>query len=124
MKLGVQSVKLEIAHRLGRFKSGSNRRLKAIFASYADKQKVLKRAYKLKGSDVSISEDFSEEVRRKRKFLWQFAKSREQSGDKISLRYDTLIINGEKYLFDDNTNEVVPIVGDKASATKEVVPVE
>lgn len=62
---------------------------------------------KLKGTPISISEDFSETMRRKRKHLWEYAKSQRQDGDKVRLRHDILTINGTKYTYDEVTGQVI-----------------
>ncbi|KAH7979630.1 hypothetical protein HPB49_010219 [Dermacentor silvarum] len=108
-KLGIQSVSIERAHRLGKFQPGKCRPLIAKFTLFKEKQQILSNAKKLKGSNISVSEDFSKTVRMKRKFLWEYAKSRKEESDKVSLRYDTLIMNGQKYMYDDGVKQVVPL---------------
>lgn len=110
-KLGMQSISIQRAHRLGKFQSGKSRPLIANFTLCKENKQILHRAKKLKGSDVSISENFSKTVRTKRKFLRQYAQSRKVEGDKMSLRYDTLTMNGQKYVYDDGAKQVVPTTG-------------
>ncbi|KAM7293313.1 uncharacterized protein ISCGN_026443 [Ixodes scapularis] len=107
-RLGLAAVVMERAHRLGKFQNGKNRALIAKFTSFKEKKLILRNARKLKGTPFSISEDFSQVVRSTRKRLWDFAKSRRKDGDKVNLRYDTLLLNGTKYVYDDETNQVVP----------------
>lgn len=108
-KLGLRNLSIGRAHRLGRFQSGKNRPLIASFTLYKEKQLILENARKLKNSQLAISEDFSNEVRAKRKQLWDFAKSRRKDGDKVSLQYDTLLFNGTKYVYNSELNQVVSL---------------
>lgn len=108
-KLGLRNLSIGRAMRLGRFQSGKNRPLIASFTLYKEKQLILENARKLKNSQLAISEDFSNEVRAKRKQLWDFAKSRRKDGDKVSLQYDTLLFNGTKYVYNSELNQVVSL---------------
>lgn len=105
--LGIYAVTLEQAHRLGRFQVGKNRPLIAKFTRFKEKQRVLISAKKLKGTKISLSEDYSESVRRKNKFLWDFVQSRKKEGDKYSLKRDVLWFNHTKYIYDEDVNQVV-----------------
>lgn len=57
--LKVGHVEIERAHRLGKFNTEKQRSIIAKFNTDKDKQKVLLAAKKLKGTAISISEDFS-----------------------------------------------------------------
>lgn len=105
--LGLPPVKIERAHRLGRYQNNKPRPLIAMFSTYKDKQSILANAKKLKGSHISISEDFSEAVRRKRKFLWEFGKTNASDGVRANLKYDKLILNGQIYVYDESSGQVV-----------------
>nr|XP_037276086.1 uncharacterized protein LOC119169097 [Rhipicephalus microplus] len=107
-KLGIPTIGIERAHRLGRFRAGRSRPIIAKFSSFKEKQQVLGNARKLKGTTTSISEDFSEAVRKKRKILWEYAKAQKQDGAKAMLRYDYLLLNGQKFVCDDATMHVTP----------------
>lgn len=85
---------------------------------YRDKTQILSNCYKLKGSSFSIGEDFSWRVRNIRKKLWNYAKARKESGDKVSLSYDKLRINDDLYRWDDETNDVALIQTHSATSSK------
>lgn len=100
-RLGLTPVQIERAHRLGRSQANKPRPLIAMFSMFKDKQAILANARKLKGSNISISEDFSEAVRRKRKFLWEFGKRNALDGARVNLKYDKLFLNGQAYVYDE-----------------------
>lgn len=105
--LSVDDVHIERAHRLGIFRPGNCRPIIVNFATYKGKECVLTNAKKLKGSPISISEDFSEPIRMKRKQLWEYAKKVRKDTDKVNLRYDALYINKTKYIYDEPSGEVL-----------------
>lgn len=104
--LSVDDVEIERAHRLGKFRPGNCRPVIVNFATYKAKERILTNAKKLKGSCISISEDFSESIRMKRKQLWEYAKKVRKETDKVNLRYDALYINKTKYIYDEPSGEV------------------
>lgn len=106
-KLGITPETIQRAHRIGKFRPGKIRALIANFASFKEKQDILLSAKKLKGTNISLSEDFSQEVRNKRRPLLNFAKSRKNDDTKVNLRYDTLYLDKVKYIYDDTLNQVV-----------------
>lgn len=106
-KLGITPKNIQRAHRIGKFRPGKIRPLIANFASFKEKQDILLNAKKLKGTDISLSEDFSQEVRSKRRHLWEFAKSHRHDDTKVNLRKDTLYFDKVKYVYDEATNQVV-----------------
>lgn len=106
-KLGVGPVQIERTHRLGKYRVGKTRPLIANFAFYKQKHDVLVNAKKLKGTEISISEDFSQTVRTKRKMLWEFAQNHRTDGSNVKLRYDVLYLNDVKYEYDESLKQVV-----------------
>lgn len=106
-KLGVKPTTIERAHRIGKFQADKTRPIIANFASFKEKQTILGNAKHLKGTRISLSEDFSDVVRRKRRHLWEFAKSRKTDDTRVRLRHDVLYLNDVKYVFDDDTSQVV-----------------
>ncbi|KAM7298388.1 uncharacterized protein ISCGN_018984 [Ixodes scapularis] len=106
-RLGLEPVQIERAHRLGRYSIGKARPLIANFALFKEKQTILSNAKKLKGTTISISEDFSEAVRRKRKQLWDFAKDHRNDNTRVNLRYDALYLNDTRYIYDEALGQVV-----------------
>lgn len=61
-------------------------------------------ANKLKGTEVSIQNDYSKETLRKRKLLWESAKNEKLQGKKVALVHDKLRVDKEKFVSDDITN--------------------
>lgn len=97
--LTCNNITIERAHRSGKFTGNRPRPVIASFASFKDKQAVLSNAKKLKGSKISISEDFSAGVRLKRKRLLEYSKANKKENDKICLKFDSLYLNGVRYIF-------------------------
>lgn len=73
------------------------------YVSFKEKQRVLAAARKLKGTDYSISEDYSEKVRLERKKLLQFA--RERGGD-FKLNFNKLKIGTQVFRYDAASDSV------------------
>lgn len=107
--LQIGPITIERIHRLGRASDKKNRPVILKLLDSRDKAKVFKNCYKLKGTDISISEDFSPRVRDIRKKLWNSARANKDAGDKVTLSYDKLIINKETYIWNDEKNDKVPI---------------
>ncbi|XP_065286334.1 uncharacterized protein [Dermacentor albipictus] len=116
--LEVEDVTIERIHRLGRPAAKKTRPVILKLLDYRDKTQILSNCYKLKGSSFSIGEDFSWRVRNIRKKLWNYAKARKESGDKVSLSYDKLRINDDLYRWDDETNDVALIQTHSAISSK------
>lgn len=101
-KLGVCCSSVARIHRLG--KASSNRPVILYFQNYLEKQEVLRKSGKLKGSRIFLQNDFSVETRRKRKNLWQSAKTDKENGKKVSLVNDRLRIDNSFYVWSDASN--------------------
>lgn len=56
---------------------------------------------KLKGSEVSISHDYSQATQRIRNKLWQSGLQDKRTGDKMQLVHDKLFLNNDVYGWDD-----------------------
>lgn len=108
--LKMNPVSIERAHRLGKPNSEKKRPIICKLLDYRDKESVLKNCRRLKGSNISIGEDFSVRVRDIRRKLWNSAKANKESGDKVFLVYDKLKINKVLYRWDDATNDKVPLL--------------
>lgn len=104
LQLSKTSRHFERVHRLGKYTEGKNRPIIAKFALFKDKQEVLSSARKLKGTGLSISEDFSFTTRQIRKKLYDFAKAQ---NTKFYLAVDTLRMDKKTYVVDSITNQVV-----------------
>ncbi|CAG2191257.1 unnamed protein product [Mytilus edulis] len=69
----------------------------ARFTSRRDLEYVLKCAYRLKGTDYGIKEQFPKEIELKRKELYPILKQAKKDNNKAVLVRDRLYINGELY---------------------------
>ena len=83
--------------RVHRVNSRPDSPLIACFTFYKDKLEILKAKTRLKGSRIFIGEDFSLGVRQTRKKLAAIMKEKRNAGHKVSMIYDHLIIDGEKF---------------------------
>lgn len=106
-KLQINPQTIARAHRIGKFNPERKRPLIVNFASFKEKEAILTSAKMLKNTGISLSEDFSEQVRRKRKLLWEFAKTNKQADTRVNLRLDVLYLDKVKYVVDEKTNQVV-----------------
>lgn len=88
-------------HRLGRKEGLKIRPVILHFGDYEEKMTVLKNCNRLKGSKISVQQDFSKETLRTRKLLWESAMPNKRNGDKVFLVRDRLHINGDIYSWDD-----------------------
>lgn len=93
------------AHRVGTLHRDKARPIIVKFANYKTKEKVLSAKTKLKGSDITISEDFSPATRHARKILVDFAK-RSAPDEKFKLRYNKLTLNNKCYEYCEVSGEV------------------
>ncbi|CAN7984287.1 unnamed protein product [Ixodes pacificus] len=108
-KLEVTINTIERIHRLGKPRRGFQRPVILKLMDYREKQVILQNARKLKGTNISIGEDFSFRVRSIRKLLWGSSQSNREKGDKVYLSYDKLKINGEVYIWDHQKNDKVKL---------------
>lgn len=108
--LGLKDISIERAHRIGAYKNGKTRPIVACFSSWKMRESVMHNATKFKGTDYSVSEDFSQAVQEKRRKLWNYAKEMKQNKDsRVYLNYDKLVIDGESFIWHSEKNEPVPV---------------
>lgn len=105
-KLDVQCKSIGRIHRLGR--PGKKRPVIIYFQDYNEKQQILKNAYKLKGTVISL-QNYSHTTLKKRKLLWDSAKLEKQQGKKVSLKDDKLRVNDDTFIWDDTQNARINI---------------
>lgn len=97
---------IERAHRLGHHTNGRCRPLIVKLTFFKTKEVILSNGRKLKGTVFSIGEDFSRPVQNARKQLVTFAKNKAVP---FSLRYKTLFIGKQRYMFDELSQTVKEI---------------
>lgn len=68
--------------------------------SHREKELIFQNARKLKGTNISIGEDFSRRVQNIRKDLLESVRGNKQNGDKVVLSFDKLKIKDEIYAWD------------------------
>ncbi|XP_070543694.1 uncharacterized protein [Ptychodera flava] len=88
----------------------------ARFRSFKDREKVLRNAFKLKNTNISVSEDFSRRVRRIRSKLWGHRRALLETNKdlKAHLQYDKLVVKGTNckrvFSFNEETALIVWII--------------
>ena len=124
LNLDDSEIKIERAHRLPN--KSSPRPIIVKFSFYKDRETVL-RAYRQKRKDdnnedtsggqtdnelrqrpVRVSEDFPERVTKMRTKLFPFLKSCREAETTAYLRYDTLVVEGQPYIYDEDRGRPVP----------------
>lgn len=106
-KLGISVTGIERCHRLG--KKGGERPRPVILKllDYREKVSIFHNARKLKGSDISISDDYSSHVQELRKKLWASSADDRAANKKVKLSFDKLIIGDKVYRWDESKEERV-----------------
>lgn len=67
-----------------------------------EKAAIFKHCSKLKGSNISISDDYSRDTISKRKSLWESARKCKQKGSKVKLVKDNLWIDSERFYWNED----------------------
>lgn len=68
--------------------------------NFNEKVKVFKNSKKLKGTNKTISDDYSQETLKERKLLWLSAQTDKQNAVKVRLVNDELFINDHAYAWE------------------------
>ncbi|XP_040067972.1 uncharacterized protein LOC120841176, partial [Ixodes scapularis] len=93
-KLNVKINGIDRILRLGRPAHGKTRPVIFRLVNFKDKLNILRNCNKLKNERLSISEDYSKRIQGIRKKLLDSSKSNKLAGDKVTLTYDKIKING------------------------------
>ena len=94
-KLQLESISVEIAHRVGNKEKNNKRTIVVKLASFKDKLKIISEARKLKGTNISINEDYSKETLEIRKEKWKEVKELRKNGTYAILVYGKVVIKGK-----------------------------
>lgn len=105
LQISISKQDIERAHRLGRFQDGKHRPIIVKFARFKDKCSILSAGPKLKGSSISIREDFSARVRLARKKLYAYAK--QNNSDSFKIRFDKLQMDEKQFYYDAQSDAVL-----------------
>lgn len=100
-KLEITVTGIERCHRLGKKTNDKPRPVIIKFLDYREKTNVLSSAFKLKGSTLSLSEDFSKQVRETRRQLWKSSEEERLRGCKTRLVYDKLKVDDVLFAWDE-----------------------
>lgn len=95
LDLDPKSIEVEYAYRKGKFEEQANRPRPVFMRLLClkDKEEILRRGKKLKGTKIFINEDFTDNVRQKQMELRPKLKEARDKGQIAYLRHDQLIIH-------------------------------
>lgn len=102
--LGVDVLSIERIHRVGYPQRERQRPVVLRLNNFVEKNKILSRCQKLRGTDISISEDFSETIREARAKLCKSAAEDKAKGAKVSLVFNKIKLDGKLYAWDTEQN--------------------
>lgn len=92
-KLDIETdVELDRCHRMGKKRGNRPRTLICRFTKFKDKQCVLSNARKLKGTNIYIYEDFSQDTMELRKSLWEQVLEYRRQGKFAYLNYRSVVV--------------------------------
>lgn len=105
-KLQLSEEAITRAHRLGAFVENKCRPIIVQFASFKTKDSIFSQKSKLRGTNISVTQDFCKATRTVRKKLLEFAKA---TGQPFSLKYNKVVIDKKSYVYCSITDRVVEI---------------
>ena len=85
-----EEIQLERAHRLGRKHDQRPRPIVAKFIRYPQRELVRKTASKLKGTSISLGEQFPKEIQERRKQLLPILRREKERGRRVVHRRETI----------------------------------
>ena len=92
LDIDTDGISIERAHRAGKKKDGKQRVIIARFLDFKDKERIMKRANRLKNSGIYINEDYAEETMKKRAELLPLLKQYRAEGKYAVLKYDEIFV--------------------------------
>lgn len=95
--LGVSVRTVERIHRIGKAKPNKPRPIIMKFFDSREKDSVLRNCFKLKGTNVRVSQDYAKETAEIRRKLWESTALDRSKGAKVQLTYDKLKVKGKTY---------------------------
>ena len=94
-KLQLENISVERVHRVGNKEKNNKQTIVFKLGSCKDKLKIISEARKLKGTNISINEDYSKETLEIRKGKWKEVKELRENGTYAILVYDKVVIKGK-----------------------------
>ena len=94
-KLQLESISVERAHRVGNKEKNNKRTIVVKVASFKNKLKINSEAWKLKGTIISINEDYSKEMLEIKTEKWKEAKELRNNGMYAILLYAKVVTKGK-----------------------------
>lgn len=106
-RLGVSCTSVQRIHRLG--KRVGKRPIILCLQDYKEKVEIRRNAKKLKGTNVYIQNDYSQETLNKRRLLWNSASVERTNKLKVFLVNDKLRIGNDLFAWDESSNARVKV---------------
>ena len=94
-KLQLGNISVERACRVGNKEKNNKRTIVLKLASFKDKLKIISEVRKLKGTNISINEDYSKETLEIRKEKWKEVRELGKNGTYAILVYDKVVTKGK-----------------------------
>ena len=94
-KLQLENISVKRAHRVANNEKNNKPTIVVKLASFKDKLKIISEPRKLKGTNISINEDYSEETLEIRKEKWKEVKELRKNGKYAILVYDKVVTKGK-----------------------------
>ena len=94
-KLQLENISVERVHRVDNKEKNNKPTIVVKLASFKDKLKIISEARKLKGTNISINEDYSKETLEIRKEKWKEVKELRKNGTYAILVYDKVVTKGK-----------------------------
>lgn len=107
--LEIEVTSVERIHRIGKYKKDQHRPVIVRFYDFAEKANILSCCNTLKGTDIVISEDFSERMRDIRAQLWHSAADERANGVKVSRLYAKIKIDEKIFAWDSVNNRRIEV---------------
>lgn len=105
-KLGIDINGIERCHRLGIPKNGKVRPVILKLLDFHEKIAILKNCKKLKGSGLSIGEDYLTRVRQVRSNLWKGTEALHSEANSVRFAFDKLVVDGITFSWDSAQNKI------------------
>ncbi|XP_064472863.1 uncharacterized protein LOC135387694 [Ornithodoros turicata] len=98
LSISINPDAVERAHRLGRSHNGRTRPIIHSKSFYTLKERILSSSFKLKGTNLSVSEDFASSIRNARKHMLTFGRAQ---ASPFRPRFDNLLIGNKCFVYDE-----------------------